>query len=106
LEAGKVDVRRDVVPLAGVLTDLQAMTEPQVRERGLTADFVPGDADLAALGDADKIQQILLNLLTNAIKFTDPGGEIRVTCEGDGDEVVVRVEDTGQGIAPDRLESI
>ncbi|HEX6069723.1 MAG TPA: CHASE domain-containing protein [Longimicrobiaceae bacterium] len=106
LEAGRVDVEQAAVPLAGVFADLQAMTEPQVLTRGLTAQFESCAEDVAAWGDADKIQQILLNLLTNAIKFTEPGGEIRVSCRAEANEVVVRVADTGVGIAPDRLEAI
>ena len=61
---------------------------------------------LTVRADRDKLQQILLNLLTNAIKFTEAGGEIRVACLARGDQVAISVTDTGIGIAPDKLSSI
>ena len=61
---------------------------------------------LVALGDGDRIIQICVNLLTNAIKATPDGGTIRVACEGAGDRVRIRVSDTGHGIPPDKREAI
>jgi signal transduction histidine kinase len=68
------------------------------------------------VGDPQRVDQILLNLLANAIKFTEPGGRARVTCAlhdgaaaqaaGEGPWVCLRVEDTGIGVAPDQLERI
>jgi signal transduction histidine kinase len=106
LEAGRVELSAAIVPLPGVLADLRAMTDPQLQERGLTAEYAACSDDLAAWGDPDKIQQILLNLLTNAIKFTDPGGRIRVECGATETEVRIAVEDTGVGVPADRLQSI
>jgi signal transduction histidine kinase/CHASE1-domain containing sensor protein len=105
LEAGRVELRPDTVPLSGALADLRVMTEPQVRARGLRADYGQGDR-LAVRADPERLQQILLNLFSNAVKFTPPGGAIRVSCERIGERVAVRVADTGRGIPEDRLESI
>jgi signal transduction histidine kinase len=52
------------------------------------------------------VQQILLNLLSNALKFTPPGGSIHLSCARDGDMAVIRVQDTGRGIATTKLEWI
>ena len=49
------------------------------------------------------MRQVLLNLLSNAVKFTDTGGRVEVRCEADADRVLVRVHDTGIGIAPEEL---
>jgi signal transduction histidine kinase len=106
LEAGRVEVRREAVPMRFMLADLQEMTEPQTGERGHTVSFHVADENLTAIGDADKVRQILLNLVGNAIKFTGSGGRIRVACEGTADSVRVRVEDNGPGIPADRLDTI
>jgi signal transduction histidine kinase len=66
---------------------------------------LPSAGGLAARADRDKVLQILLNLLTNAVKFTPSGGRIVITCSAN-DEVDVEVRDTGRGIEPDQLEHI
>jgi PAS domain S-box-containing protein len=76
-----------------------------------------GPADLPYWGDQGRVRQILVNLLTNAIKFTDDGGLITISggtadsvsgavLEGNGPWVYARVEDTGRGIPPDRVQAI
>ncbi|MGH9347460.1 MAG: ATP-binding protein [Vicinamibacterales bacterium] len=57
-------------------------------------------------GDAVRLEQIVANIVTNAVKYTPPGGRIRVTLGGDGDDAVLRVADTGFGIAPELLPTI
>jgi signal transduction histidine kinase len=58
--------------------------------------------------DAEKVRQVLLNLLTNAAKFTEAGGRVSLTCETDAAAGVIRVRvaDTGRGIAADQLERV
>jgi signal transduction histidine kinase len=58
------------------------------------------------IADPLRLEQVLTNLLANAAKFTEPGGHIRLTAEADGEEVVLRVRDNGQGIAPDLLPRV
>jgi signal transduction histidine kinase len=65
------------------------------------------DNSVTLLADPDRLQQILLNLLTNAVKFTPRGGKIVVSCEvASEDRACIHVTDTGVGIAPDQLERI
>src|ERR1041384_4320056 len=57
-------------------------------------------------GDASRLEQVFANIVTNAVKYTPSGGDIRVSVRADGDDAVFSVEDTGFGIAPELLPSI
>ncbi len=88
------------------MQELENLIGNQLREKGLSYSCELPAAELLALGDAERIRQILLNLLTNAIKFTDSGGKISISAEALADQVAIRVSDTGRGVPPDKLESI
>ncbi|HEY1816044.1 MAG TPA: ATP-binding protein [Kofleriaceae bacterium] len=62
--------------------------------------------ELAIDGDPDRIAQVFANLLTNAAKYTDPGGRVTVTARADGDEVEVRVTDNGRGVPAELLPRV
>jgi signal transduction histidine kinase/ActR/RegA family two-component response regulator len=64
------------------------------------------DASLEADADPDRLQQIVFNLVSNAIKFTPSGGQVRVSARGAGASTVIAVSDTGQGIAPEFLPNV
>ena len=116
LEAGRVELRPAAVPAAELLAGLDALVAPLVAAKGLRYAAAVDDAGgppLAVHADADRARQVLLNLVTNAVKFTDAGGEVRVTvarAPNDGRPGVggvrFEVRDTGRGIPPDRLEAI
>ena len=57
-------------------------------------------------GDAARLEQVMVNLLTNAAKYTDHGGHVWLTVQREDEEAVLRVRDTGVGIAPEKLETI
>ena len=81
-----------------------------VRERAQRHGIALGSTSIPALGeivaDERKFKQILLNLLTNAVKFTPDGGRIDVIARRDGTMLVVAVRDTGIGIAPEDQEAV
>ncbi len=106
LEAGRLTLEIEEVPIRELLGGLEALVGPQVRDKGLSFDFENCDAALVARADAEKVRQILVNLLSNAIKFTPRGGRITITGDTRGDQVVVAVKDTGIGIPPDKLSVI
>ncbi len=70
----------------------------------MTVSLPPGPVSL--LADPSRLNQILTNLLTNAAKYTDPGGEICLTAEVAAGAVVLRVRDNGMGIAPELLPRV
>jgi signal transduction histidine kinase len=77
-----------------------------VREKRLRFDLRSGDATVAVRADREKLQQIVLNLVINAVKFTPAEGTVSLSWEASGDDVLVRVTDTGPGIRPADLERI
>jgi PAS domain S-box-containing protein len=106
IEAGQLSYHLEKVPVAGLLADLDALVMPQVAQRGLLYQSSRGESGLAVRADAEKTRQILLNLVTNAIKFTEPGGTIRVSYHRADSGVRIRVSDTGRGIAPEQQARI
>lgn len=105
LEYGRVEVRPVPVPVAAALARAEVLVRLRVESAGLSLRFSRCDGVVVS-ADADKLQQILLNLLTNAIKFTPRGGAISVDCERDGRVVRIRVADTGIGIPREQLPHV
>jgi PAS domain S-box-containing protein len=105
IEAGRVEYVQEAIDVRRLLDDVLPMIEPQLNAGGLTAttDSTPG---LEVLADREKVQQILINLLTNAVKFTPAGGSIRVASRRVGNRVEIQVRDSGIGIPADKLASI
>jgi signal transduction histidine kinase len=106
LEAGRVEFRVDDLPVASLLEGLEELVRPQVDTKTLTYSHSIPVTGLAVRADAEKVRQVLLNLVTNAVKFTEPGGLIAVECDGDDAHVRIVVRDTGRGIPDEHLARI
>jgi signal transduction histidine kinase/PAS domain-containing protein len=106
VEAGHVEFTIADVPMAALLRDLEEVVAPQLMAGKLRFEGARCEEGLAVRGDREKIRQIVLNLLTNAIKFTPAGGSIAIVCARAGQVARVDVIDTGIGIAADRLDSV
>jgi signal transduction histidine kinase len=106
IEAGRLDIHLQDVPLESVFAELEASFLPQVEARGLHYTREMCDPLVAAEVDPEKVAQIVLNLITNAVKFTEPGGSIAVSCAAQGERVSLQVRDTGSGIPADMLQRI
>ena len=105
LEAGRMKLHMDAVDLAQVLHGAVAATSALWRQKGLQMDCeLPLDLP-KAWGDADRLAQVVVNLLSNATKFTDEG-TISVSVERTESMLTVTVTDTGQGIPPEQLNGI
>ncbi len=94
------------VPVVQAMLIAEALVIPQLRARGIGYTTHPSDPGLTVHADPDKLQQILLNLLTNAIKFTETGGSVSMSCHADAEVVSIAVTDTGIGIAADQFAVI
>jgi len=106
IEAGRVDYEIKPILVADIVASVMPMVEPQIARKSLefSAD-VP--ASLSTRADMEKAQQILLNLLTNAIKFTASSGTVRIEAGSRSrSEIYMRVVDTGTGIPEDMLEKV
>jgi signal transduction histidine kinase/ActR/RegA family two-component response regulator len=102
---GKIRLRVERVVLATIVQRAIEATRPMIDERGhtLTVSALPA---LVLEGDPTRLEQVLVNLLSNAAKYTPPGGTIEISAESRGDEAVVRVRDNGTGIAPGMLPRV
>jgi signal transduction histidine kinase len=112
LEKGRVEFDIEPVRLRDVIAEVGPLIEPLLTAKGLGYDVVLPPSSLFVLADRDKLRQILLNLLSNAMKFTPPQGRIRVAVaeRADGSQptqrVFLRVSDTGCGIPDDKLDAV
>ncbi len=98
---GKVQVRRERIDLATVAHSATETVRPllETRQHRLTLDL--GTEPVLADADSLRVEQVITNLLTNAAKYTDPGGQIWLTISREGEQAVIRVRDTGIGIPPE-----
>lgn len=107
LEAGALVLELEDVDMAEVIATCEALTSPQATERGV--DFVvrPPENPIIVRADREKLHQIVVNIVSNAVKFTEAGGNVTISCHSDNDGVVrVEVADTGRGIPADQHERV
>lgn len=104
IESNAVTMRVRTVDVAEAIRAAEDVVAPQILAKGLVCDTsdIP---HLEICADADKLHQILLNLLTNAIKFTD-AGRIEVRVRPEGDVAAIDISDTGRGVPADRIDAI
>ncbi len=103
---GKVDLRRRKVDLAQLASRTVEDHRTLLAERGLALEVVAPPGPVWVHADATRIAQVVGNLLANAAKFTDAGGRVSVSVAEEGGRAVVRVADTGIGIAPELLDRV
>ncbi|MDB4874951.1 MAG: sensor protein [Gemmatimonadetes bacterium] len=106
VESGTLRYELADVPVGEALRGAEALVLPQLSSKGLHYSFAGCDPSILVRADQEKLQQVILNLLTNATKFTDPGGRIMVECECRGAKVLIGVRDTGIGIPPEKVDAI
>jgi signal transduction histidine kinase len=99
-------LRKVNVDICDVVEDCCHSIEPDANGRGIRFVSSVPDCPVTIHADATRMRQIVLNLLTNAVKFTEPGGEVQLVVEQQPLAVVIRVSDTGRGISADRLSTI
>src|SRR5262249_35065933 len=103
LSRGLIRLLQEPLDVAQPVQQAVEGVQPLVRERGLTLPVSLPPQPVPVEADPTRLQQVVGNLLSNAAKYTDPGGHILLTARQEGGELVLRVRDTGIGIAPDVL---
>jgi CheY-like chemotaxis protein len=103
---GKIKLHKERVDLAAVIQRSVEGVQPLMEQRSHRFTLALSPEPLLIDGDPTRLEQVLTNLLNNAAKYTDPGGQIELSARREDDELVLRVRDTGIGIAPDLLPQI
>ena len=106
ISRGLIRLLKEPLDVARPVRQAVEGVQPLVRERGLTLSVSLPPEPVFVDADPTRLQQVAGNLLTNAVKYTDPGGHILLTVRPEGSDVVLRVRDTGIGIPADMLPRI
>jgi len=103
---GKIELKREEVPFQAAVRHAVESCRPAIEAKSLRLGVeVPEDA-LVVLADPVRLAQVVTNILTNAVKFTQDAGSIRLTVVEEPGQVVMRVQDTGIGITPEMLPHV
>lgn len=106
ITSGRIGLRKSTVDLAAAVRNAVETARPAMEAQGHTLDLELPAEPIWVLVDETRVEQVITNLLNNAAKYSDSGSHVWVTLRRDGSEAVLRVRDTGVGIAPDMLARI
>jgi signal transduction histidine kinase len=106
VESGTLRTERLPLALRGVIDHAVTALRPQAGQAQVRLDVIPASEPGMLLGDAAQLEQVVLNLVGNAIKFTPAGGRITVSVETAGADLVLRVEDTGIGVPASEVDDL
>ncbi len=106
LEGGPIELSMAEIPIEETLCVAESLVAPQFAKKGVSYSQRPGDQSLSVFADREKVQQIIVNLLANAVKFTPAGGSVELEWRVEDEILLVRVRDTGAGIPDDKVEQI
>ena len=100
---GKIELRHEPLDIDVIIKQAIESVRPLIDQRAHHFELVMPPADLPLTGDATRVEQIIVNLLTNAAKYTEAGGLIRLTVEKTGTQIIIKIRDTGVGIPPEKI---
>ena len=107
IESGKVSLSTESVSLAEVMSECQAMMEPQAQQRGISVTFPRFDNPFFVSADRTRLKQIVINLLSNAIKYNKEQGTVVVDCTTSTPGLTrISVKDTGAGLSPEKVAQL
>ena len=107
IEAGKLSVSLATVPIDEILRECTAIIAPLATQRALVVNYPAPDVMHLAHADPIRLKQVLLNLLSNSVKYNREGGSITVRCSvSEPERLRISIQDTGQGMTPSQLEHL
>ena len=108
IESGKLSLSLEPVALRDVMLECRTMIEPQAQERGIEMNFAECDSPYFVEADRTRLKQILINILSNAVKYNKKGGTVVVSCSTvtTPNRIRVTVTDSGAGLPPDKLAQL
>ncbi len=106
IESGHTDFRVEPVRIDAVIRAAEDLVGPQLAARALAWDCELPEASLIATGDSEKVERVVVNLVTNAIKYSPRGARVSLRVTRSGDAILVHVCDAGPGIPEERFETI
>ena len=107
IESGKLSLSREPVLLIAAILECQAMIEPQAQERGIKLNFIPFDITWVAYADRTRLKQVLINLLSNALKYNRDHGSVEVKVTTTNPEWIrISIIDNGAGLSPEKQKQL
>jgi signal transduction histidine kinase len=106
ISRGEFELRSTRFDVRGAIEQATQMTEELIASRRHRLEVLVPATPLLVLADASRVCQIVANLLSNAAKYTEPGGMIRLEVRRDANDIVITVQDNGIGIAPDMISKV
>ena len=106
IQAGRLFLERAPVRLGAIVQQAEETCLPAATARGVALEVLRANDDYLVSADAERVEQVLGNLLANALKFTEPGGRVTLESRADGDHALLVVRDSGPGIPRDRMSRL
>jgi two-component system, sensor histidine kinase len=106
ITSGKIELRKESVILATIIEQAVDVARPALEAHGHRLTIEMTDEQIQLNADTVRLIQVVANLLNNAVRYTDPGGDIRLSCRRDGEQVAIIVADNGRGIEVELIERV
>ena len=106
MQTGNLRVNMTTIPIGDVLGEVVGMYEELSKQQGLTITYFPPKADVLVTADRDRIKQVFVNVIDNAVKYTSAGGDVIISHVTDEKNIRIIISDTGVGIPEDDVEHV